>query len=130
MSSIAERYYGDRSLWTVVAKANPLIDPAHMKIGTKLVVPAKPAAPTTPAPTTPAPTTPAPTTPAPVGTGSGTATGETIHTVVAGDTLIKLSRRYYGADARWEEIFEANRRVLGDDPANLKVGMKLVIPKR
>lgn len=49
------------------------------------------------------------------------------HTVVAGDTLSTISRRYYGTANRWSEILEANRGTLRD-PAALRVGMKLRIP--
>jgi len=123
MSSIAANFYGDASKWTVISKANPLVDPEHMKIGMKLAIPPAPAAPSVTVPKPAAPSAPAPATPlAPAG-GS-------IHTVVAGDTLIGLSRRYYNNDIDWDAIFDANTRVLGEDPANLRVGMKLVIPKK
>jgi nucleoid-associated protein YgaU len=114
MSSIAEKYYGDRNKWQLIAKANPLVDPANMKIGTKLTIPSATAS----APAAPAPSAPT------------TAAGESAHTVGAGDTLISLSRRYYGKDGLWELIYDANRAVIGEDPAALKVGMKLRIPKK
>jgi nucleoid-associated protein YgaU len=122
MSLIAEKYLGDRNKWELIAKANPLVDPTRLKIGTKLVIPAKPAATSG------------------NGAGSGGAplpsasptlgAGEQSHTVAAGDTLISLSRKYYGKDALWELIYDANKKTIGDDPAGLKVGMKLVIPAK
>lgn len=119
MSSIAEKHYGDRNKWQLIAKANPLVDPANMKIGTKLTIPAA----TATAPNTAAPSAPAP-------SAAGTVAGETTHTVAAGDTLISLSRSYYGKDGLWELIYDANRALIGADPAALKVGMKLRIPKK
>jgi nucleoid-associated protein YgaU len=49
------------------------------------------------------------------------------HIVVEGDTLSKISRRYYGTSDRWPEIFEANRDILRD-ARNLPVGASLHIP--
>ena len=69
--------------------------------------------------------------PAPVEPGAGAiGTGET-YIVQPGDTLSKIARKYYGKEwgTLWQRIFEANRDVIGDDPARLKVGMTLEIPK-
>jgi nucleoid-associated protein YgaU len=49
------------------------------------------------------------------------------HVVVEGDTLSKISRRYYGTSERWPEILEANRDIL-HDARNLPVGASLRIP--
>jgi nucleoid-associated protein YgaU len=49
------------------------------------------------------------------------------HVVVEGDTLSKISRRYYGTSERWPEILEANRDILRD-ARNLPMGASLRIP--
>ena len=49
------------------------------------------------------------------------------HIVVAGDTLAKISRLYYGVTTRWPEILAANKDVLKDE-RSLVVGRTLVIP--
>jgi nucleoid-associated protein YgaU len=49
------------------------------------------------------------------------------HTVVAGDTLSGISRRYYGTPDRWQEILNANRDVLKDD-RSLVIGRTIKIP--
>ncbi len=49
------------------------------------------------------------------------------HTVVAGDTLVKISQRYYGTNTNWQPIYNANRDVIGPNGA-LKVGTVLRIP--
>lgn len=49
------------------------------------------------------------------------------HVVSKGDTLIKLSRYYYGNDPGWKDIWEANRNRV-PNPNQLPVGMKLIIP--
>lgn len=55
---------------------------------------------------------------------AGAAVGGT-HTVVRGDTLAGLARRYYGNPSAWKRIAEANPQV---DPNNLKPGQTLMLP--
>ena len=49
------------------------------------------------------------------------------HTVGEGDSLSRISMRYYGTPNRWQEIYQANRDVLQGSSA-LRVGMQLRIP--
>lgn len=49
------------------------------------------------------------------------------HVVVAGETLGKISKQYYGTTKRWPEILAANRDVLKDEKS-VFVGLKLKIP--
>ncbi|WP_415908966.1 LysM peptidoglycan-binding domain-containing protein [Oleiharenicola sp. Vm1] len=49
------------------------------------------------------------------------------HTVAAGDSLSKLSQRYYGTADRWQEIYAANRELIGPQ-GQLRVGQVLRIP--
>jgi nucleoid-associated protein YgaU len=49
------------------------------------------------------------------------------HEVVAGDTLSKIAKKYYGDPALYNKIFEANRDIL-KDPDLIKIGQKLRIP--
>jgi nucleoid-associated protein YgaU/TPR repeat protein len=83
----------------------------------------------TPLPTTnpsAAPSRPSATKAAPVAEQAAAPATRT-HTVVTGDTLSTIAKRYYGSASRWTEIMEANKGTLRD-PAALKVGMKLKIP--
>ena len=50
------------------------------------------------------------------------------HTVVSGDTLAGIARKYYGKSGQWQKIAEANKDVLAD-PTKLKPGMVLKIPE-
>jgi len=50
-----------------------------------------------------------------------------VHTVVSGDTLSKLAKRYLGDANAYMKIFEANKDVL-KDPNMIKVGQQLTIP--
>lgn len=49
------------------------------------------------------------------------------HVVQAGETLDKISLKYYGTRHKWNEILEANKSVLSD-PRKLYPGMKLTVP--
>lgn len=49
------------------------------------------------------------------------------HTVVKGDTLWAISKKYYGKGSRYPEIFEANRPMLSH-PDRIYVGQVLRIP--
>ncbi|MFM8788344.1 MAG: LysM peptidoglycan-binding domain-containing protein, partial [Chthoniobacterales bacterium] len=71
-----------------------------------------------------APTAPA-ATPAPVATPAAPQS----HTVVSGDTLSKIARKYYGSSGDWQQIAEANKAIL-PDPTKLKPGMVLTIPPK
>lgn len=54
-------------------------------------------------------------------------TGGKKHTVVKGDTLYNLARRYYSNPSRAKDIYAANRNVMRSD-SDLQIGMELVIP--
>lgn len=49
-------------------------------------------------------------------------------TVVAGDSLWNLAKKYYGNGAQYKKIYEANKAVIGSNPNLIKPGQKLVIP--
>ena len=49
------------------------------------------------------------------------------YVVVAGDSLSKISKRFYGDANRWQKIFDANRDQI-KDPDLIKPGQKLKIP--
>ena len=50
------------------------------------------------------------------------------HTVVSGETLSGISKKFLGCANRYMDIFNANKDQL-NDPDKIKVGQKLVIPK-
>ena len=52
-----------------------------------------------------------------------------VHTVVDGETLSSIAGKYLGSQARYQEVFQANRDQL-KSPNDLKIGMKLTIPDR
>lgn len=109
MSSIAESWFGDPNKWSLIARENPLVDPNRLAIGDKLRLPPKDAK------------------PAPV---EKVVKNDATFTVRSGDTLAKIAREYFGDVAKWKAIYDANRSVIGDDPAALKPGMKLKMPPK
>lgn len=50
------------------------------------------------------------------------------YVVVAGDTLGKIAAKFYGNAAQWEKLYDANRKVIGQNPDVIRVGQKLTIP--
>lgn len=50
------------------------------------------------------------------------------YTVVEGDSLWTIAKKFLGSGGRWQEIYEANKKTIGPDPAVLKIGTELVIP--
>ena len=58
------------------------------------------------------------------------AAGGTDYEVASGDTLLTIATEKYGDSAQWRRIYDANRDVIGADPDQLKIGMKLKIPPK
>lgn len=50
------------------------------------------------------------------------------YTIVSGDTLSAIAKRFYGDAGAYPRIFEANREVI-KDPDKIFVGQKIRIPK-
>ena len=114
LEAIARAQLGDGQKWRQIAAANPGVNPNNLKIGQTISIPAGGVE-------------------APRAAGSvGTATPVegNAYTVQKGDTLVALSRKFYGGDGEWKRILEANRPLLKGDPASLKPGMKLTIPAK
>jgi nucleoid-associated protein YgaU len=111
-STLAAKYYGDASLFGLIQKANPGVDPRRMKVGQNLVIPERPAQVTSASAAQVSPVA-----------------GPDEHIVAAGETLAKIAQDRLGAELRWEELYKLNRDVIGADPARLKVGMRLKLPK-
>jgi nucleoid-associated protein YgaU len=59
--------------------------------------------------------------------GSPVAPAPRFHTVADGDSLTRISTRYYGTASRWQEIYDANREVLRGENS-LRAGQRLRIP--
>lgn len=117
LSSIAKQYWGTSQGWENIVKANPGLSPSTLKIGAKLNIPAKDAVIVK-------------TTTAPATSGATVAGAAQDYEVVSGDTLSQISNKVYGDSKHWNLIYEANKKVIGADPADLVVGTKLTIPAK
>lgn len=105
LSSISEMWFGETNAWTLIAQANPSMDPNQLSVGQVLKLPPKNVATVAPDPKSKE------------------------YTVRSGDSLATISRAIYGSDQHWKALYEANRNVIGDDPSDLAVGMRLKIPQ-
>ncbi len=56
--------------------------------------------------------------------------GSDVYVVAEGDTLFDIARYELGRAARWSEIYQLNRDVLGEDFDYLRPGTELVMPPR
>lgn len=125
--SIAQRVYGDRRMWSVIAQANPLATSDRLKPGTTVLnIPVDPS-------NIQGKPNPEAVLPTPAGTVAAVPTppkpAETIYIVQEGDTLWAIARRVYGKGAMWETIYRANRDRIKDKDRPI-AGTSLVIPPR
>lgn len=111
MAALAERYYGSQRYADLIRRANPHIDPERMAIGTELVIPERPAE-------THANANP------PLAADDRHPT----YVVQPGDTFYGIARRLLGSGARWPELFELNRDVVGGSELGLRAGQVLRLP--
>lgn len=59
---------------------------------------------------------------------SATSNAKKTHTVIKGDTLWALAKKYYGNGSKSTSIYNANKTVIGKDKDLIIPGQKLVIP--
>lgn len=107
------------------------VGPGDVPAGGGVPTPTPTPAPTpVPTPTpVPVPTpTPEPK-PAPTPTPPPPASPTRTYTVVRGDTLYAIARKFYGGTGSdWSRIYAANRAVIGSNPNLIKPGQVLIIP--
>lgn len=115
--SISEMVYGSGKYYKRILAANPGINPKHLKIGQMLVIPElteadKPAS----------------------SAVANTAASQSIDTnssyaVVSGDSLESISRKLYGTPRMMDQLYEANKTLIGPDENMLKIGWMLKLPQ-
>ena len=52
------------------------------------------------------------------------------YTVQGGDTLSVIAKKFYGDEAEYQKIYDANKDLIGSDPDMIKVGQELTIPSK
>ncbi len=107
---IAEMWFGDASKSSLIAEANPYAESSQLSVGQVLRLPPRDLEFETEIP------------------GPDPSTGVRVYRIRSGDTLGRIAQRVYGKASSWPRIYEANKEAIGENPANLKVGMEIVIP--
>lgn len=138
LQDIASRFYGDRSRWTAISRANPFFTPDKLKPGVTVlripkdpdnirgkVVKIDPPQPSPPA--APAASQQPERSPADPPKPSTLADGWRTYVVQDNDTLWGIAKRMYGRPSLTNLIAEANTDVL-PDPDRIKAGITLRIP--
>ena len=108
LSAIAARYGTN---WQQLYAANRAAigpDPAHLRVGQQLTVAGAHSG-------------------TPSSGSSSQSTAGSPYMVRPGDTLSAIAARY---GTNWQQLYAANRAVIGPDPAYLRVGQQLTIPNR
>ena len=103
LSVIAQKFYSNANLWQRIYDANRGIigqDPGQIIPGQNLVIPVS---------------------------INPSDTART-YTVEFGDTLSVIAQKFYGDANLWQQIYDANRSVIGDDADRIFPGQNLVIP--
>jgi nucleoid-associated protein YgaU len=59
---------------------------------------------------------------------AATSAAGTTYTVVSGDSLSKIAKNHYGDAAKWHQIYEANKAIIGSNPDLIEVGQELTLP--
>ncbi|MSR43799.1 MAG: LysM peptidoglycan-binding domain-containing protein [Phycisphaerales bacterium] len=120
LTGIAGEWFRDTNKWTMIADANPGINPSSLKVGQKINLPARAGL----AAERPTVSSAKP----PIEVSGPTATSK--HVVVAGETLGSIAGKVYGNRTSWKQIYDANKTLIGSDPSRIQVGMALVIPTK
>jgi len=118
---ISRKYYGDEAKWHKIYEVNKdnMSGPNALYIGQELLIPE---------------ITLAKKVPLSMGTplkkkqDNETSIKTTKHTVVSGDTLYHLARKYYDDSTMWLKIYEANEDTIEDESFLVK-GQILIIPE-
>lgn len=134
LGSIAAEWFGRSSHWELILEANPGLEPRRMQIGQQIRLPgrdlperlarAKRLADEKSASLSPQTQAGA------VVDQARLPEGAVLHVVAAGETLSSIAKKHYGRTSLWRAVYEANQKLIGEDPNALEVGMSLVIPKR
>lgn len=117
LSRIAQELLGAERHWPALLAANPGLVPERLRVGQTINLPdaAALAGRSTPSVAAPA--------------AARVADPTTEYVVQAGDSLYVIARKLYGDAKEADAIYAANRAAIGADPARIRAGMLLKLPK-
>ena len=119
IARLSRMYYGDIRYAKLLRRANPqVVDPTAMAVGTVIIIPDV------------SNFDPAEESPTATPKSSPAAPGQQVYTVQEGDTLYSIASEHLGTGSRWDELYQINKAIIGDDPGVLKVGQVLTLPPR
>jgi nucleoid-associated protein YgaU len=127
LTALSIKFYGDPRYASAIEAANRGINPTALRIGERIIIPAKsevvkPAARATVASGS--------TVVSPVTSVPPAAPATKVYVVQKNDTLIGIARRMYSGDASmYKKIYEANKDILSSPNAALQVGQRLRLPE-
>lgn len=114
LSSIAKAAYGSANFYPYIQRANPGLDPKHLKVGATITLPPIDDV--------------VPQASAGAVDSSKPIDASSEYRVQSGDSLYSISMRLYGSAERMGEIYELNKQAIGPDPGKLKLNMILKLP--
>jgi LysM repeat protein len=119
MQDIAEKYYGKSSMWNVIARANPRVDPLKLREGMTLRIPVDPDNIQGIVDSGSDPDQP----------NSANQQEQAVvdYIVQSGDSLSLIAQRFYGSSRYADFIYESNRDRLRSKDA-IRVGQTLKLP--
>jgi nucleoid-associated protein YgaU len=129
--AISERVYGTGAFFKALYEHNRkrMKNPDELKVGQVLSVPDESTLRRNYPDLCPKPRKPTATTQQRVISASARIGGNgRVYTVADGDTLFEIARHELGKPARWSEIYQLNRDLLGDDFDYLRPGTELILP--
>jgi nucleoid-associated protein YgaU len=129
--TISERLYGTGAFFKALYEHNRkrMKNPDELKVGQVLLVPDESTLRRNYPDLCPKPRRPTATTQQRVISASARIGGNgRVYTVADGDTLFEIARHELGKPARWAEIYQLNRDLLGDDFDYLRPGTELILP--
>jgi len=129
--TISERVYGTGAFFKALYEHNRkrMKNPDELKVGQVLLVPDESTLRRNYPDLCPKPRKPTASTQQRVISASARIGGNgRVYTVADGDTLFEIARHELGKPARWAEIYQLNRDLLGDDFDYLRPGTELILP--
>lgn len=112
IASLAKQYYGSTQFTEfLISRNRQLADPARLRVGEIVNIVLRP---TDGKPPAVVPATPA--------------TRE--YRVKSGDSFYRIARDVLGDATRWNELFQMNRKLVGNDPTKLQIGQVITLPRK